>query len=80
MAAVTVVTQDQSVIGSKRMYTATVTVANSGDTLTVPGLKSIDSVVTTPATAIAAGVTKSGAVITFLSAASNPTQVIAVGV
>jgi hypothetical protein len=80
MAAVTVVTSNSTVIGSRRMYNATVTVATSGDTLTIPGFKTIDSVVTTPATAIAAGVTKSGAVVTFLSAASNPTQVMAVGI
>lgn len=80
MPAVTVVRARSSVIGSKRMYCATVTVANSGDTLAVPGIKTIDSVVTTPATAIAAGVTKSGATVTFASAASNPTEVMVVGV
>lgn len=80
MAAVTVVTQKGLVIGSRRMVCATVTVANSGDTWVVPGLKKIDAVQTTPATAIVNGVTKSGATVTFLSAASNPTQVIVVGI
>ena len=79
MPAVTVVRSRSSVIGSKRMVCATVTVANSGDTWVVPGIKVIDSVVASPATAIAAGVTKSGATVTFLSAASNPTQVQVVG-
>ena len=76
MADVTVVTSNSAVIGNRRMYNATVTVATSGDTLAVPGIKHIDSVVTTPATAIAAGVTASGATVTFLSAGSNPTQVL----
>lgn len=80
MAAVTVVKSRSSVIGSKRMINAQVTVANSGDTWTVSALKIIDAVQTTPATAITNGVTKSGNVITFLSAASNPTQVTVVGV
>lgn len=80
MPAVTVVRSRGHVIGSKRMVNATVTVANSGDTWTVPGIKQIESVVATPASGIVAGVTKSGAVVTFLSAASNPTQVTVVGV
>ena len=79
MAAVTVVTQHYAVIGNQRLAMATVTVANSGDTWTVPGMKVLKSVQTTPATAIVNGVTTSGAVITFLSAASNPTQVTAIG-
>lgn len=79
MPAVTVVRSRGSVIGSKRQVCATVTVANSGDTWTVPGMKVLDAVVASPASAIAAGLTVSGAVVTFLSAASNPTQVIAVG-
>lgn len=79
MPAVTVVRTRSTVIGSKRMVCAKVTVANSGDTWAVPGLKIIDSVQTTPATAIVNGVTFSGATITFLSAASNPTQVTVVG-
>jgi hypothetical protein len=62
------------------MINAKVTVANSGDTWTVPGVKLIDSVQTTPATAIVNGVTFSGNVVTFLSAASNPTEVSVVGV
>lgn len=80
MPAVTVVRSRGSVIGSKRMVCATVTVANSGDTWTVPGIKTIDAAQTTPVSAIVNGVTTSGAVVTFLSAASNPTQVIVVGV
>ena len=54
MPAVTVVRSRSSVIGSKRMVAATVTVANSGDTWAVPGIKTIDAVVASPATAIAA--------------------------
>lgn len=80
MAAVTIVTSNQAVIGNRRLYNATVTVATSGDTLVIPGIKSIDSVVTSPATAIVAGVTAAGATVTFLSAASDPTQVMAVGI
>lgn len=79
MPAVTVIRSRSSVIGSKRMVNATVTVAASGDTWTVPGIKVIDAFQTTPATAIVNGGTKAGAVITFLSAASNPTQVTVVG-
>jgi len=79
MSAVTVVKQRASVIGSKRMRCATVTVANSGDTWAVPGFKIIDAVVTTPATTIVSDVTKSGVTVTFLSAASNPTEVMVVG-
>ena len=79
MPAVTVVRSRSSVIGSKRMVCATVTVANSGDTWAVPGIKKIDAAVASPATAIAAGVTQTGATVTFLSAASNPTQVMVVG-
>lgn len=79
MAAVTVVRRRSSVIGSKRCVCATVTVATSGDTWVVPGLKIIDAVVTTPATAIVNGATKSGATVTFLSAASNPTEVVVIG-
>ena len=80
MAAVTVVSDDASVMGNRRVHAATVTVANSGDTWTVPGIKKIFSVQTTPATAIVNGVTTSGAVVTFLSAASNPTQVTLIGI
>jgi hypothetical protein len=80
MAAVTVVAQDASVIGNRRMVCATVTVATSGDTWAVPGIKKIFSVQTTPATAIVNGVTASTNVVTFLSAASNPTQVTVIGI
>lgn len=80
MPAVVVVRARSSVIGSKRMVNAKVTVAASGDTWVVPGIKVIDAVQTTPATAIAAGVTFSGNTVTFLSAASNPTEVSVVGV
>jgi hypothetical protein len=80
MPAVTVVRSRSHVIGSKRMVNATVTVANTGDTWAVPGIKLIESVVASPASAIVAGVTKSGATVTFLSAASNPTQVTVVGI
>jgi hypothetical protein len=80
MPAVTVVAQDFSVIGNRRCVAATVTVANTGDTWAVPGVHKIFSVQTTPATAIAAGATASGATVTFLSAASNPTQVMVVGI
>jgi len=80
MAAVTVVAADYSVIGSRRCVAATVTVANSGDTWAVPGIKKIFSVQTTPASAIVNGVTTSGGTVTFLSAASNPTQVTVIGI
>ena len=80
MAAVTVVKQYSSVMGDRRVITATVTVANSGDTWVVPGVKLIQSVQTTPATAIVNGATTSGATVTFLSAASNPTQVTVIGI
>lgn len=80
MAAVTVVAQDFSVMGNRRVVAATVTVANSGDTWAVPGVKKIFSVQTTPATAIVNGATTSGATVTFLSAASNPTQVTVIGI
>ncbi len=80
MAAVTVVAQDSTVMGNRRVVAATVTVANSGDTWAVPGVKKIFSVQTTPATAIVNGATASGATITFLSAASNPTQVTVIGI
>lgn len=80
MAAVTVVKQYSSVMGDRRVVTGTVTVANSGDTWTIPGIKLIQSVQTTPATAIVNGATTSGAVVTFLSAASNPTQVTVIGI
>ena len=80
MAAVTVVAQDASVMGNRRVVCATVTVANSGDTWAVPGVKKIFSVQTTPATAIVNGVTKSGGTVTFLSAASDPTQVTVIGI
>ena len=80
MAAVTVVKQYYHVMGNSRVVTATVTVANSGDTWAVPGVKLIEAVQTTPATAIVNGATTSGATITFLSAASNPTQVTVIGI
>jgi hypothetical protein len=80
MPAVTVVKSRSFVMGNRRVICATITVANSGDTWTVPGVKSINSVQTTPATAIVNGATVSGAVVTFLSAASNPTQVTAIGI
>jgi hypothetical protein len=80
MAAVTVVKSRSFVFGNRRIICATVTVATTGDTWTVPGVKSINSVQTTPATAIVNGATTSGAVITFLSAASNPTQVTVIGI
>jgi hypothetical protein len=80
MAAVTVVSSDTTVMGNRRVVAATVTVATTGDTWTVPGVKKIFSVQTSPATAIVNGVTTSGAVITFLSAASSPTQVTLIGI
>lgn len=79
MAAVTVSRYRNNVAGNRRMISARVIVANTGDTWTVNAVHVIDSVQTTPATAIAAGVTTSGNVITFLSAASNPTQVTVIG-
>jgi hypothetical protein len=80
MAAVTVLAADYSVCGSRRLVAATVTVANSGDTWTIGQLKKIFSVQSTPASAIVNGATVSGNVVTFLSAASNPTQVTVIGI
>jgi hypothetical protein len=77
---VTVVSQDFSVVGNRRMVCATVTVAQTTDYYDVPGIKKIFSIQGTPATAIAAGVTVVGNRVSFASAASNPTQVTVVGI
>ena len=78
MAAVTVNTVENTVLGNKRAVMANVTVATTGDTW-VSGLSSISSVQTTPATAIAAGATKSGGTVTFVQAA-DAVEVIAIGI
>lgn len=79
MPAVTVDTQDMSVIGSKRQVTAQVDIANSGDTFDT-GLKIIDSVVAVGGSAAVTRVTKSGGTVTFVTGgAVTDAQVIAVG-
>lgn len=77
MAAVTVVSLSRPrVVGDLRYQAATVTVASSGDTWVVPGMKKIESFELNPDTARSCGATISGTTITFLTTAGN----VAVGV
>ena len=79
MAAVTVDTQDMSVIGSKRQVTAQVGIANTGDTFAT-GLKIIDAFSVIGGTAAVTSATKSGGTLTFATGgAVEAAQVIAVG-
>jgi len=78
MPAVTVANRRSSVIGSKRMVTADITIANNGDTW-VSGLKKVEAVSVDPTTAASAGATKSGGTITFVTGGALITSVIVVG-
>lgn len=78
MAAVTVNSRENTVLGNKRVVMASVQVANTGDTF-VTGLSSISAANATPSTAAASGLTISGGTITFAQAADTAVQVVAFG-
>lgn len=78
MPAVTVANRRASVIGSKRMITADITIANNGDTW-VTGLRRIEGMSSDPTTAASSGATKSGGTITFVTGGALVTSVIVVG-
>jgi hypothetical protein len=79
MAAVTVNTQESSVIGSKRQVTAQVDIANTGDTFDT-GLKVVDAFSVVGGSAAVTSATKSGGTLTFATGgAVTDAQVIATG-
>ncbi len=78
MAAATINTRVDTVMGNKRVILADIDTAASGDTW-VTGLSSIDFAGFTPNTAITHGATVSGGTVTFLSAAVTSALVMVVG-
>ena len=68
-----------TVFGDRRIATAQVNVAASGDTWVVPNMLTINAAVATKSTAAAVGLTISGRTITFLCTADTVVQVIAIG-
>lgn len=78
MAEVTVNTTYQHVFGDRRVVTADISLATTGDTFTT-GLTSIEAFSLTGGSAAVTNATKSGGVITITSAANNNIQCIAIG-
>ena len=78
MAAVTVANRRSSVIGSKRMITADITIANNGDTW-VTGLRRIEGISVDPTTAASAGMTRSGGTVTFVTGGALVTNAVVIG-
>lgn len=70
MAAVTVNRVRRNVMGNRRVLTANIDIATSGDTWET-GLKIIESVNFLPDAAAAVGATVSGGTITFLTGAAE---------
>lgn len=62
--ATTVTNRKDSVIGNKRLVTATVAITTNGDTWAT-GLKQIDTITLDPTTNASGGATASGGTITF---------------
>lgn len=79
MAAVTVTNFVDTVFGDRRIATANINVATSGDTWVVPNMNTINAVSAERSSAANIGVTFTGNTITFLSAADTAISVIVIG-
>ena len=72
MAAVVVVSQSRPhIFGDRRAKAAILTVANTGDTWAIPGIKKVTGFQVTPDTARTCGATVSGSTLTLLTSAGN---------
>lgn len=78
MAAVTVVSRDDSVMGNRRVIDAVVNLATTGDTFAT-GFAKVFSAVATGGSADVTGVTVTGGSIAIASAANNGIQLHVVG-
>lgn len=78
MAAATIASRRDSVLGNKRVVTATATIANNGDTWAT-GLKVIDAISVDPTTAASSGATVSGGTVTFVTGGALVVSAMVIG-